>query len=77
VAKLIEAAAATPKGAKKALGGDMYKAYHPKAVEAAWYEWWVACLAAGGGSSSCSCAWRCAQRARALGPGAGGVGSAG
>jgi hypothetical protein len=39
VAKLIEAARATPGGAKKELGADMYKAYHPQAVEAAWYEW--------------------------------------
>eukprot|EP00198_Chlamydomonas_reinhardtii_P003536 XP_001692872.1 predicted protein [Chlamydomonas reinhardtii] len=36
VAALIEAARATPKGAKKELPGAMYKAYHPRAVEAGW-----------------------------------------
>ncbi|KAJ1927587.1 valine--tRNA ligase [Tieghemiomyces parasiticus] len=30
----------TPKGAKKDMGGEMAGAYHPPAVEAAWYSWW-------------------------------------
>ncbi|KAG2438857.1 hypothetical protein HXX76_005397 [Chlamydomonas incerta] len=43
VAALIAAARSTPKGAKKELPGSMYKAYHPRAVEAGWYEWWEEC----------------------------------
>lgn len=30
----------TPKGEKKMLDDAMAPTYHPKAVEAAWYEWW-------------------------------------
>ena len=36
----ISAARATPLGAKKDVSGEMPKSYAPKAVEAAWYEWW-------------------------------------
>ncbi|GFR43813.1 hypothetical protein Agub_g4939 [Astrephomene gubernaculifera] len=43
VASLIAAAQSTPKGEKKQLPESMYKAYHPKMVEAAWYEWWEQC----------------------------------
>lgn len=43
VAKLIAAAKATPAGSKKDTSGEMPKAYHPKFVEAAWYEWWEQC----------------------------------
>ncbi|KAG2489910.1 hypothetical protein HYH03_011547 [Edaphochlamys debaryana] len=43
VASLIAAARSTPKGDKKELPGAMYKAYHPAAVEAGWYEWWEQC----------------------------------
>ncbi|GIL56694.1 hypothetical protein Vafri_11999 [Volvox africanus] len=43
VTGLIAAAKATPKGEKKQVEGAMYKAYHPKMVEAAWYEWWEQC----------------------------------
>jgi valyl-tRNA synthetase len=31
----------TPDGEKKNTTGPMSDAYHPKAVEAAWYSWWV------------------------------------
>lgn len=40
VASILAELAAVPKGAKKPVGRDnMYKTYHPKMVEAAWYEW--------------------------------------
>lgn len=39
VAKLLEEARSVPKGARKPVGRDMYKAYHPQMVEAAWYDW--------------------------------------
>jgi valyl-tRNA synthetase len=40
LAAWVAAARATPAGAKKAVGGEMPKAYTPQAVEAGWYEWW-------------------------------------
>jgi valyl-tRNA synthetase len=44
VAALVEEARATPKGAKKAVArGRMFRAYHPRLVEAAWYDWWEGC----------------------------------
>eukprot|EP00877_Chromochloris_zofingiensis_P001129 jgi/Chrzof1/11016/Cz05g20150.t1 len=43
VAKLLEEARSVPKGARKPVGRDMYKAYHPQMVEAAWYDWWEQC----------------------------------
>eukprot|EP00195_Chlamydomonas_chlamydogama_P009622 CAMPEP_0202896952 /NCGR_PEP_ID=MMETSP1392-20130828/5840_1 /ASSEMBLY_ACC=CAM_ASM_000868 /TAXON_ID=225041 /ORGANISM="Chlamydomonas chlamydogama, Strain SAG 11-48b" /LENGTH=1288 /DNA_ID=CAMNT_0049582479 /DNA_START=84 /DNA_END=3950 /DNA_ORIENTATION=- len=44
VAMLIAAANATPKGARKEVTPDnMCKTYHPKLVEATWYEWWEEC----------------------------------
>ena len=36
----ISTAKATPNGAKKDVSGEMPKGYAPRAVEAAWYEWW-------------------------------------
>ena len=36
----VTAARATPLGSKKDVSGEMPKSYAPKAVEAAWYEWW-------------------------------------
>lgn len=45
-AALIERAQATPKGDKKDVGGGIAtlpKGYVPKAVEAAWYDWWERC----------------------------------
>ncbi len=39
VAALIAAARATPKGDKKSTEGAMFKAYHPRMVEAAWWVW--------------------------------------
>lgn len=36
----VDAARATPAGQKKQLPAEMPKGYAPKAVEAAWYEWW-------------------------------------
>ena len=39
-AAYLEKVLATPPGAKKDMGGAMPKAYSPKFVEAAWYEWW-------------------------------------
>ncbi|KAL4444290.1 hypothetical protein ABPG75_012027 [Micractinium tetrahymenae] len=36
----VDAAKATPAGQKKELPAEMPKGYAPKAVEAAWYEWW-------------------------------------
>mmetsp|Transcript_17760 Transcript_17760/g.29851 ORF Transcript_17760/g.29851 Transcript_17760/m.29851 type:complete len:1373 (-) Transcript_17760:276-4394(-) len=44
--ELISALAAiseTPFGAKKNVKTDMLSQYHPKVVEAAWYEWWEKC----------------------------------
>jgi len=44
VAALVDAARATPKGAKKDVRrGGMFRAYHPRLVEAAWYDWWEEC----------------------------------
>jgi len=40
VQRIVDAARATPAGAKKNIKADMPKAYCPPAVEAAWYEWW-------------------------------------
>jgi hypothetical protein len=39
VARLVGEARSTPKGAKKSIPAEMYKAYHPQMVEAAWYDW--------------------------------------
>lgn len=39
----IDSAKATPTGERKAIVGQMPKGYAPKAVEAAWYEWWESC----------------------------------
>ncbi|PRW56769.1 valine--tRNA ligase isoform A [Chlorella sorokiniana] len=39
----VDAARATPTGDKKTLPAEMPKGYVPKAVEAAWYEWWQQC----------------------------------
>jgi len=39
----INAARSTPTGSKKDISGEMPKSYAPKAVEAAWYEWWENC----------------------------------
>jgi hypothetical protein len=39
VARLVDEARSTAPGAKKVLPPDMYKAYHPQMVEAAWYDW--------------------------------------
>ena len=39
-AALLEAALATPVGAKKDTAGEMAKSYNPRLVEAAWYSWW-------------------------------------
>eukprot|EP00898_Chlorokybus_atmophyticus_P007302 jgi/Chlat1/7573/Chrsp63S07062 len=36
----VELARATPKGHKKDVSGEMPKAYNPRAVELAWYDWW-------------------------------------
>uniref|UniRef100_A0A061RC03 Valine--tRNA ligase, mitochondrial n=1 Tax=Tetraselmis sp. GSL018 TaxID=582737 RepID=A0A061RC03_9CHLO len=38
--RIIDAARATPKGAKKDTAAAMPKGYCPPAVEAAWYDWW-------------------------------------
>ena len=39
----VDAARATPFGARKQLPAELPKGYVPKAVEAAWYEWWQEC----------------------------------
>ena len=39
-AALLEAALATPAGAKKDTAREMAKSYNPRLVEAAWYSWW-------------------------------------
>jgi hypothetical protein len=39
VERLVSEARSTPKGSKKSLPPDMYKAYHPQMVEAGWYDW--------------------------------------
>lgn len=39
VAQLLVEVRGVSKGAKKPVSGDMYKAYHPQIVEAAWYDW--------------------------------------
>jgi len=39
VSRLVSEARSTPKGEKKAVTPEMYKAYHPQMVEAAWYDW--------------------------------------
>jgi len=38
--KKLEWVNTTPKGDKKDLGQPMLEAYHPRAVEAAWQDWW-------------------------------------
>lgn len=39
VSKLLDEVRSVPKGDKKPVSGDMFKAYHPQMVEAAWYDW--------------------------------------
>jgi valyl-tRNA synthetase len=39
VERMLTQLMAVPKGSKKAISSDMYKAYHPKMVEATWYDW--------------------------------------
>lgn len=40
VERILSELGALPKGAKKPVSPDgMFKAYHPKMVEAAWYDW--------------------------------------
>ena len=42
-AALLAAALATPAGDRKDTGGELAKAYSPRLVEAAWYDWWEKC----------------------------------
>eukprot|EP00775_Hariotina_reticulata_P010346 gene10346-10503_t len=43
VERMLTELSSVPKGSKKAISADMYKAYHPKMVEATWYDWWEQC----------------------------------
>lgn len=40
IERWVEQARATPKGERKELPAEMPKGYAPRAVEAAWYDWW-------------------------------------
>jgi valyl-tRNA synthetase len=53
----VDAARATPAGERKQLPAEMPKGYVPKAVEAAWYEWWQECgfFKADLNSGGCTC----------------------
>lgn len=42
-AAALAAALATPPGERKDTGGELPKAYSPRLVEAAWYDWWEKC----------------------------------
>ena len=42
-AAALAAALSTPPGERKDTGGALPKAYSPRLVEAAWYQWWEKC----------------------------------